>query len=49
MTDNIKKIAKEYKNKRIVILVGLEHKPGLLDLLKLDNSTEFTLKEYWTY
>lgn len=49
MADNIKTITKEYKNKRIVILVGLEHKPGLLDLLKSDKSAEFTIKEYWTY
>ena len=47
MANNIKKIASEYKGKRVVILVGLEHKPGLLDLL--DNSTDFIIREYWTY
>jgi hypothetical protein len=47
MADNIKKIAKEYKNKRIVAFVGLEHKPGLLDLLK--DSNDFVIREYWTY
>lgn len=29
MVDNMKKIAREYANKRIVVFVGLEHKPGL--------------------
>lgn len=47
MADNIKKITNEYKNKRIVVLVGLEHKPGLLDLL--ENSTDYVIREYWTY
>jgi hypothetical protein len=47
MAENIKKIASDYKDKRIVILVGLEHKPGLLDLL--ENSTDFIIREYWTY
>lgn len=47
MADNIKKIANDYKNKRIVVLVGLEHKPGLLDLLQ--ESTDFVIQEYWTY
>jgi len=47
MADNIKKIAREYTNKRIVVLVGLEHKPGLLDLL--EGSTDFIIREYWTY
>ena len=47
MADNIKKIANEYKNKRVVVLVGLEHKPGLLDLL--EDSTDCVIREYWTY
>ncbi len=47
MAGNIKKIVKEYKNKRIVVLVGLEHKPGLLDLLA--GSKDFIIREYWTY
>ena len=47
MADNIKKIASDYPNKRIVVFVGLEHKPGLLDLL--EDSTNFVIKEYWTY
>jgi hypothetical protein len=47
MADNIKKIANDYKNKRIVVFVGLEHKPGLLDLL--EDSTDFILREYWNY
>ena len=47
MADNIKKIAGEYANKRIVVFVGLEHKPGLLDLL--EGSTDFIIREYWTY
>lgn len=48
MADNIKKFAKECKNKRIVVLVGLEHKPGLLDLLKSD-SADYIIREYWTF
>lgn len=48
MADNIKKFAKEYKNKRIVVLVGFEHKPGLLDLLKSD-SADYIIREYWTF
>ena len=47
MAENIKKIATDYKNKRIVVFVGQEHKPGLLDLL--ENSTDFVIREYWTY
>jgi len=47
MADNIKKIVSGYKNKRIVVLVGLEHKSGLLDLLS--DSTDFVIREYWTY
>ena len=47
MADNIKKVVREYKNKRIVVLVGFEHKSGLLDLL--EGSTDFTIREYWTY
>jgi|AGTN01.3.fsa_nt_gi hypothetical protein len=47
MANNIKKIVNDYKNKRIVVLVGLEHKPGLLDLL--EESTDFVFREYWTY
>ena len=47
MAENIKKIAREYKDKRIVVLVGLEHKSGLLDLL--EGSKGFTIREFWTY
>ena len=47
MADNIKKIVSDYNNKRIVVLVGNEHKPGLLDLLK--DLTDFVIREYWTY
>lgn len=49
MADNIRKIATEYKNKCIVVLVGNEHKPFLLDLLLPDVSTDFIIREYWTY
>lgn len=47
MANNIKKIANDYRNKRIVVLVGNEHKSGLLDLL--EESTDFVIREYWTY
>jgi len=47
MAENIKKIANDYKDKRIVVLVGMQHKPGLLDLLA--NSRDFVIREYWTY
>ena len=47
MADNIKKIVIDYPNKRIVVFVGLEHKPGLIDLL--ENSPNFIIKEYWNY
>jgi len=47
MADNIKKTANDYPNKRIVVFVGLEHKPGLIDLL--ENSPNFVIKEYWYY
>ena len=49
MVDNIIKIANGYKNKRIVVLVGNEHKSGLLDLLKSKDPGEFLIREYWTY
>lgn len=48
MADNIRIIASEtkFKNKRIVVLVGLEHKPSILNLLQSSNKTDFTIKEY---
>jgi len=47
MANNIKIIANDYPNKRIVVFVGLEHKSGLMDLLK--DSTNLIIREYWTY
>lgn len=45
MANNIQRIAEAYPGKRLLVLVGLEHKPGLLKLLKeYDN---LVLKEYW--
>ena len=49
MADNIRKFASEYKNKRIVVLVGNDHKPCLLDLLLPYDSQDFIIREYWTY
>ena len=43
MADNIRKIANEYNNKRIVVLVGIEHKLCLLELLLPDVSTDFVI------
>lgn len=34
MAANIRKMAEAYSGKRLLVLVGLEHKPGLLKLLK---------------
>ena len=49
MAENIRTIASEFKNKRIVVLVGNNHKPSLLELLLPEISTDFIIREYWTY
>ncbi len=45
MADNIIKVAKEYPDKRLVIVSGATHRYILRDLLKDEKSIE--LKEYW--
>jgi hypothetical protein len=45
MAENIKKAAKEYPGKRLVVITGAEHRYILRDLLKDVNSID--LKEYW--
>jgi hypothetical protein len=45
MAENIKKAAKEYPGKRLVVITGGEHRYILRDLLKDVNSID--LKEYW--
>lgn len=47
MAANIRRMAKLYPGKRLLVLVGLEHKPGLLKLLKECEGVE--LKEYWEF
>jgi len=45
MAENIKKAAKEYPGKRLVVITGGEHRYILRDLLK--NESCIDLKEYW--
>jgi len=45
MAENIKKAAKEYTGRRLVVVTGATHRYILRDLLKNDKSIE--LKEYW--
>jgi carboxyl-terminal processing protease len=45
MAENIKKAAREYPGKRLVVITGAEHRCILRDLLKDVNSID--LKEYW--
>lgn len=47
MAANIRRMAEVYLGKRLLVLVGLEHKPGLLKLLKECDGME--LKEYWEF
>ena len=47
MAANIRRMAEAYPGKRLLVLVGLEHKPGLLKLLKACD--EIVLKEYWEF
>lgn len=47
MAANIRRTARAFLGKRLLVLVGLEHKPGLLKLLAEDG--ELVLKEYWEY
>ena len=47
MAANIRRMAEVYPGKRLLVLVGLEHKPGLLKLLKECEGVE--LKEYWEF
>ena len=47
MAANIRQMAEAYSGKRLLVLVGLEHKPGLLKLLK--EYDELVLKEYWEF
>lgn len=47
MAANIRKMAEAYSGKRLLVLVGLEHKPGLLKLLK--ECDGLVLKEYWEF
>lgn len=47
MAANIRRMTQAYPGKRLLVLVGLEHKPGLLKLLK--ECDGFVLKEYWEF
>ena len=47
MAANIRRMAEAYSGKRLLVLVGLEHKPGLLELLKACDG--LVLKEYWEF
>lgn len=47
MAANIRRMTRAYPDKRLLVLVGLEHKPGLLKLLK--GCDDFVLKEYWEF
>lgn len=47
MAANIRRMAEAYPGKRLLVLVGLEHKPGLLKLLNACDG--IVLKEYWEF
>ena len=47
MAANIRRMAEAYSGKRLLVLVGLEHKPGLMKLLKEYDG--LVLKEYWEF
>ncbi len=47
MAANIRRTAGVYQGKRLLVLVGLEHKPGLLKLLK--ECDRLVLREYWEF
>ena len=47
MAANIRRMAEAYSGKRLLVLVGLEHKPGLLKMLKACDG--LVLKEYWEF
>jgi len=47
MAANIRRMAEAYPGKRLLVLVGLEHKPGLQRLLNACDG--IVLKEYWEF
>ena len=48
MAANIRRTVAAFPGGRLVVLVGIEHKPALMRLLKSE-SDEWVLKEYWEY
>lgn len=48
MAANIRRTVVTFPDRRVVVLVGIEHKPALMRLLKSE-SDEWVLKEYWEY